>query len=146
MGQQKDWCLSRSTQVNTSYYLGQSSYLGRNIGIKYELNGRKPLFIVSVYLPASSHTTEEYWEYFDLLWSLCDSLSVDGYPIVPGDLNGDLGNSLGEKGTKEPNERGRLLLNFADYFNVCPVNLLSLSLCEGSLVTYNYFAENTVLQ
>ena len=31
MGQQKDWYSRRSTQVNTSYYLGQSSYLGRNI-------------------------------------------------------------------------------------------------------------------
>ena len=109
----------------------------RIVGIKYELNGIKPLFILSVYLPSSSHTTEEYRECLDLLWSLCDSLSVDGYPIVLGDLNGDLGNSLGEKGTKEPNERGRLLLTFADYFNVCPVNLLSL--CEGPLVTYNSF-------
>ena len=60
-------------------------------------------------------------------------------PVVLGDLNGDLGNSLGEKGTKEPNERGRLSLNFADYFNVCPVNLLSL--CEGPLATYNSFCE-----
>ena len=73
----------------------------------YELNGSKPLFILSVYLPSSSHTTEEYQECFDLLWSLCDSLSVDGYPIVLADLNGDLGNSLREKRTKEPNERGR---------------------------------------
>ena len=109
----------------------------RIVGIKYELNGIKPLFILSVYLPSSSHTTEEYRECLDLLWSLCNSLSVDGYPVVLGDLNGDLGNSLGEIGTKEPNERGRLLLNFADYFNVCPVNLLSL--CEGPLVTYNSF-------
>ena len=107
------------------------------VDIKYELNGIKPLFILSVYLSSSSYTTEEYRECLDLLWSLCDALSVDGYPIVPGDLNGDLGNSLGEKGTKEPNERGRLLLNFADYFNGCPVNLLSL--CEGPLVTYNSF-------
>ena len=30
MGQQKDWCSRMSTQMNTSYYLGQSSYLGRN--------------------------------------------------------------------------------------------------------------------
>ena len=64
-------------------------------------------------------------------------MSVGGYPIVIGDLNGDLGNSLVEKGAKEPNEQGRLLLNFADYFNVCPVNLLSL--CEGPLATYNSF-------
>ena len=35
------------------------------------------------------------------------------------------------------NERGRLLLIFADYFNVCPVNLLSLG--EGPLVTHNSF-------
>ena len=109
----------------------------RNVGIKYEFNGIKPLFILSVYLPSSSRTNEEYRECLDLLWSLCDSLSVDGYPIVLGDLNSDLGNSLGEKRTKEPNERGRLLLNFADYFNVCPVNLLSL--CEGPLVTHNSF-------
>ena len=65
----------------------------RIVGIKYELNGRKPLFILSVYLPSTSHTTEEYRECFDLLWSLYDSLSVDGYPAVLGDLNGDLGYS-----------------------------------------------------
>ena len=35
MGQQEDWCSRRSTQVNTSYYLGQSSYLGRNISIQF---------------------------------------------------------------------------------------------------------------
>ena len=69
----------------------------RILGIKYEPYGRKPLFILSVYLPSSSHTTEEYRECLDLLWSLCDSLSVDGYPIVLEDLNGDLGNSSGEK-------------------------------------------------
>ena len=110
----------------------------RIVGIKYELNGKKPLFILSVYLPSSSHTTEEYGECSDLLWSLCDSLSVDGYPIVLGDLNGDLVNSLGEKGTIEPNERGRLLLNFADYFDVCPV--------KTSCLCVIHFAENTVLQ
>ena len=94
--------------------------------IKRKMHNRREIFKSETFLYSSSHTTEEYRECFDLLWSLCDSLSVDGYPVVPGDLNGDSGNSLGEKGTKEPNERGRLLLNFADYFNVCPVNLLSV--------------------
>ena len=51
-------------------------------------------------------------------------LSVKGYVIVMGDCNGDLGNSLGHKSTREPNQRGRKLLEFADYFNLCPVNLL----------------------
>ena len=40
MGQQKDWCSRRSTQVNTGYYLGQSSYLGRNI-TKYSTFARE---------------------------------------------------------------------------------------------------------
>ena len=51
-----------------------------------------------------------------------------------GDLNGDLGNSLGDKGLKEPNERGKLLLDFANYFNLCPINLLTI--CDGPLETY----------
>ena len=41
-----------------------------------------------------------------------------------GDCNGDLGNLLGDKSTREPNQRGRKLLEFAYYFNLCSVNLL----------------------
>ena len=87
------------------------------------------LFSVFICPPPVIPLSEDIERNFDLLWSLCGSLSVNGYPIVLGDLNGDLGNSLVEKGTNEPNERGRFLPNFADYFNVCPVNLLSM--CEG---------------
>ena len=41
-----------------------------------------------------------------------------------GDFNGDLGNSLGDKAKHEPNQRGLKLLDFANYFNLCPVNLM----------------------
>ena len=51
-----------------------------------------------------------------------------------GDLNGDLGSSLGDKGTKEPNDRGLLLCDFANFFNLSPVNLLST--CNGPLESY----------
>ena len=51
-----------------------------------------------------------------------------------GDLNGDLGSSLGDKGTKELNDRGLLLCDFADFFNLNPVNLLST--CNGRLESY----------
>ena len=44
--------------------------------------------------------------------------------LILGDLNGDLGNSLGDKGNYEPNQRGLKLLDLADFFNLCPVNLL----------------------
>ena len=49
---------------------------------------------------------KDFNEYFDYLWALYDTLSTDGYVIVLGDFNGDIGNSLGEKGKKEPNQRG----------------------------------------
>ena len=51
-----------------------------------------------------------------------------------GDFIGDLGNSLGNRGTVNPNQRGVNLLGFANYFNLCPTNLLST--CEGPLETY----------
>ena len=40
-----------------------------------------------------------------------------------GDFNGKLGNSLGERGHYAPNDRGVKLLDFANYFNLCPTNL-----------------------
>ena len=92
------------------------------------------LFILSVYMPSSNHALDEYREYLDFLWALYDSLSADSFVLVMGDLNGDLGNSLGDKGLKEPNERGKLLLDFANYFNLCPINLLVI--CDCPLETY----------
>ena len=54
--------------------------------------------------------------------------------VATGDFNGDLGNSLGIRGTVNPNQRGVKLLDFANYFNLCSTNLLST--CEGPLETY----------
>ena len=52
-----------------------------------------------------------------------------------GDFYRDLGNSLGDKGKREPNLRGLKLLDFANYFNLCPVNLMRM--CTGPLETFN---------
>ena len=51
-----------------------------------------------------------------------------------GDCNSDLSNSLGDKSTRESNQRGRKLLEFVDYFNLCPVNLLGS--CSGPTNTF----------
>ena len=51
-----------------------------------------------------------------------------------GDFNGNLGNSLGERGHYAPNDRGVKLLDFANYFNLCPTNLLST--CREPLETF----------
>ena len=55
--------------------------------------------------------------------------------ILLGDFNGDLGNSLGDKDKKKPNDRGLLLLDFANFFNICPVNLLKQ--CKGPLESFH---------
>ena len=59
-----------------------------------------PLFVLSVYLASMNDKIEVFNEYFDHLWVLYDTLSTDGYVIVLGEFNGDIGNSLGEKGKK----------------------------------------------
>ena len=61
-------------------------------------------------------------------------LSPDSYVIVLGDFNGDIGNSLGEKGKKEPNQWGLKLTEFASFVNLSPVNLLKS--CIGPMETY----------
>ena len=50
-------------------------------------------------------------------------MSVNVFVIVMGDFNGDLGNSLGDKAKHDPNQHGLKLLDFAIYFNLCPVTL-----------------------
>ena len=106
----------------------------RIVGIRCDFNDNSPLFILSVYLPAASHPIEEFNEYLDYLWALYDSLSKTGFVIVMGDFNGNLGNSLGERGHYAPNDRGVKLLDFANYFNLCPTNLLSTR--RGPLETF----------
>ena len=82
----------------------------RIVGIRCDFNDNSPLFILSVYLPAASHPIEEFNEYLDYLWALYDSLSKTGFVIVMGDFNGNLGNSLGERGHYAPNKKKYLLL------------------------------------
>ena len=106
----------------------------RIVGICCDFNDVNPLFILCVYLPSSSHDIEKFNEYLDYLWVLYDSLSIKGFVIVIGDPNGDFGNALGDRGFYEPNNRGLELLDFANYFNLCPTNLLQI--CRGPLKTF----------
>ena len=55
--------------------------------------------------------------------------------LIMGDFNRDLGNSVGDKDKREPNLLGLKLLDFANYFNFCPVNLMRMY--AGPLKTFN---------
>ena len=104
----------------------------RIVGIQCDFPGYDT-YILGVYLPSSSLNTEVYDEYFDYMWALYESLSSRGIVLIMGDFNRDLGNSLGDKGKREPNLRGLKLLDFANYFNLCTVN--SMKMCTGPLET-----------
>ena len=69
-------------------------------------------------------TIDEFKKYLDFLRALYDSLSDKGHVLVLGDLNRDLGDSLGDKGKYPLNQTGSKLLDFANYFNLCPGNLV----------------------
>ena len=73
-------------------------------------------------------------KYLHYLWEIYDKLSSEGSVAILGDFNGDLNNPLGDKGIKEPNQRGLKLLEFANYFNLCHVNLLET--CQGPTQSY----------
>ena len=108
---------------------------GRIVGIQCDFPVYDTLFILGVYLPSSSLNIEVYDEYFDYMWALYESLSSRGMVLIMGDFKRDLGNSLGDKSKCEPNLRSLKLLDFANYFNLCPVNLMRM--CTGPLETFN---------
>ena len=54
--------------------------------------------------------------------------------IVLGDFNVDIGNFLGKKGKKEPNQRGLKLTEFVNFFSLCSVSLLKS--CTGPMESY----------
>ena len=106
----------------------------RIVGIRCDFDNCDPLFILSVYLPSSNSTIDEFKEYLNFLWALYDSLSDKGHVLVSGDFNGDLGDSLGHKRKYPPNQRGSKLLDFANFCKLCPANILNN--CDGPLETY----------
>ena len=75
-------------------------------------------------LPSANHALEEFKECFDYLWALYDSLSADCFVILLF--------ILGDKGKKEPSDRGLLSLDFANFFDIC-----LLRSCKRPLESYN---------
>ena len=104
------------------------------VGIRCDFPDSDPLFILSVYLPASNHSIDEFNACLDYLWALYESLDSKGFVVVMGDCNGDFGNALGDRGHHDQNVRGLKLIEFANFFNLCQVNLLAD--CSGLLETF----------
>ena len=93
----------------------------RIIGIRCDFPDSDPLFISSIYLPASSHCINEFNECLHYLWALYESFISKCFVVVMGECNGDLGNALGDRRHHEPNMRDLKLIEFANFFNLCPI-------------------------
>ena len=129
-------CIAVSSEDNRSVLSGKPGQGGAALFWEKCLNDLvKPLekspLLASVYIcPLQAIVSRNLLN----TWALCDSLSIEGFVIIMGDLKGDLGNSLGDKSCYAPNDCGLRLLDFANYLNLCPINLLSI--CSGPLKTF----------
>ena len=85
------------------------------VGIRCDFPDSDPLFILSVYLPASNHPIDEFNACLDYLWALYESLDSKGFVVVMDDCNGDLGNALGDRGHYDRNVCGLKLIEFANF-------------------------------
>ena len=94
----------------------------RIVGIRCDFSDSDPLFILSVYLLTSNHSIDEFNACLDYFWALCESLDSKCFVVVMGDCNGDSDNALGNRGHYDPNVRGLKLIEFANFFNLCPVS------------------------
>ena len=83
-----------------NYVSSLEDIVSDHVGIQCDFPGYDTFYIIGVYLPSSSLNTEVYHEYFDYMWALYESLSSRAMVLIMGDFNGDLGNSLGDKGKR----------------------------------------------
>ena len=110
----------------------------RIIGAKSVLENQESLFVLAVYLPVSSHSLEQFREEFcealDFLWALYEHYSDQSITVIIGDFNGALGYLGGNRICSEPNQRGKLIDEFFNFFNLSAVNLDKS--CAGPLETF----------
>ena len=106
----------------------------RIIGAKFVLENRESLFVLAVYLPASNHSLEEFHEALDFLWALYEHYSDQGITVIIEDFNGALGYLGGNRICSEPNQRGKHIDEFFNFFNLSAVNLDKS--CAGPLETF----------
>ena len=73
----------------------------------------------------------------DLLWAVYDHFCNQGITVTVGDFNGALGYLGGDRISSEPNDKGRLILEFLNFFNLKAVNFDSV--CTGPTDTFFSF-------
>ena len=90
----------------------------RIIGARLVLENQESLFVLPLYLPASNHSLEEFREAFNFLWALYEHYSDQGITVIIRDFNGALGCLGGNRICSEPNQRGELIDEFFNFFQL----------------------------
>ena len=106
----------------------------RIIGAKFVLENQESLFVLAVYLPASNHSLEEFRQALDFLWALYEHYSDQGITVIIGEFNRALGYLGGNRICSEPSQRGKLIDEFVNFFNLSTVNLDKS--CAGPVETF----------
>ena len=109
-------------------------YCDRIVGICLTVRGNQPIYIINVYMPASSCEITLYYEILDEIQLLLDTYMSQGVVLIGGDLNGQLGYCIGRRPGTVVNDRGKLLNKFMLHNNL--ESMVSHSNCIGPLFTY----------
>lgn len=96
--------------------------------------GRRDMFIVSVYMPQSKCVISNYQDHVDVLYSIIDVCSRDGDVVIVGDWNAHFGEEFGGRAWGKTSKNAKLASVFIEESDMCIVDLLTS--CEGPVYTY----------
>ena len=125
---------------------GVSPYTGishdRFCAKRLETENTLILNIFSAYLPDTS-SNDDFETNLDELSCAIDQMETGSQTILCGDLNGDVGNSMGNKGIKTAKNQGKTIVRFAERYHLFPVNMDGIT--SGPVHTYEGpFSESTL--
>ena len=105
----------------------------RFCAIRIETYSHCVFYLFSIYLPDVS-SKDDYKTCIDELSGAIDSLEEGSLVMLCGDFNGDVGDSLGDRGWKKPTKQGMHVKHFVDKYNLIPANMLKKT--KGPIETY----------
>ena len=106
----------------------------RIMGIRIDTTNQRPIFIINVYMPSTSHSIDEYRHVMDLLQVVIDYTFDNSVLYICGDFNGQLGPTWGIRAGPFCNPRGAVLGELLKYNNM--ISTVADPVCKGPVCTY----------
>ena len=107
-----------------NHLISSTPFISSHRAIGIELSSSLgPIYIVSVYLPTRTNSTDTFHESLDHLAAALLLLPPSAYLIIMGDFNADSGHLGGPLATTSINSQGRILHQFMERFNITSSHL-----------------------